>query len=114
MLEYFITSKTKRNLLKLFLTNPERHFYIREISKITGEPLNAVRRELGYLEKAGLIKSRKEGTLKYYSVIKEFPFYTELKKIIYGTVALGDYLKDRFKDSELIENVTVLYTMNLG
>jgi len=103
MLEYFITSKTKRNLLKLFLTNPERHFYTREISKITGEPLNAVRRELGYLEKAGLIKSRKEGTLKYYSVIKEFPFYTELKKIIYGTVALGDYLKDRFKDSELIE-----------
>jgi predicted transcriptional regulator len=114
MLEYFITSKTKRNLLKLFLTNPERRFYTREISKITGEPLNAVRRELAYLEKAGLIKSHKEGTLKYYSVIKEFPFYTELKKIIYGTVALGDYLKDRFKDSELIENVTVLYTMNLG
>lgn len=103
MLEYFITSKTKRNLLKLFLTNPERRFYTREISKITGEPLNAVRRELGYLEKAGLIKSHKEGTLRYYSVIKEFPFYTELKKIIYGTVALGDYLKDRFKNSELIE-----------
>jgi predicted nucleotidyltransferase len=103
MLEYFITSKTKRSLLKLFLTNPERRFYTREIAKITGEPLNAVRRELGYLGKAGLVKSHKEGNLKYFEVVKEFPFYLELKKIIYCTIALGDYLKDRLKDSKSVE-----------
>ncbi len=103
MLEYFITSKTKRSLLRLFLTNPERRFYTREIAKTTGEPLNAVRRELGYLEKVGLIESHKEGNLKYFRVVKEFPFYPELKKIIYCTVALGDYLRDRLKDSESIE-----------
>lgn len=103
MLEYFITSKTKRSLLKLFFTNPERPFYTREIAKITGEPLNAVRRELGHLGKAGLLKSRKEGNLKYFEVVKEFPFYLELKKIIYSTIALGDYLTDRLKDSESIE-----------
>ena len=103
MLEYFITSKTKRNLLKLFLTNPDKSFYTREIAKITGEPLSAVRRELGYLEKAGLLKSHEEGNLKYYEVVKEFPFYPELKKIIYSTIALGDYLRDKFKDSEAIE-----------
>ena len=49
MLEYFITSKAKRSILKLFLTNPERRFYTREVARLTGEPLNAVRRELGYL-----------------------------------------------------------------
>ena len=103
MLEYFITSKTKRSLLKLFLTNPERRFYTREVAKITGEPLNAVRRELGYLEKAGLIKSHKEGNLKYFEVVKKFPLYPELKKIIYSTVALGDYLRNRLKGSESIE-----------
>ena len=103
MLEYFITSRTKRSLLRLFLTNPDRHFYTREIAKITGEPLNAARRELGYLEKAGLLKSHKEGNLKYFEVVKEFPFYLELKKIIYSTIALGDYLRDRLKDSESIE-----------
>ena len=103
MLEYFITSKTKRSLLRLFLTNPEKRFYTREIARITSEPLNAVRRELGYLEKAGLIKSHGEGNLKYFGVIKEFPLYPELKKIIYSTVALGDYLRNRLKDSESIE-----------
>ena len=103
MLEYFIASKTKRNLLKLFLTNPDRRFYTREIAKLTGEPLNAVRRELGYLEKAGLVQSHTEGNLKYYAVVKDFPFYPELKKIIYSTVGLGDFLRERVKDSGSID-----------
>lgn len=107
MLEYIITSKAKRSLLKLLLTNPDREFYIREISRRTGEPINAVRRELGYLEKAGLVKSRHSGNLKYYSVVKEFPFYSELKRIIYVTVGLGDYLADRFKDSNQIEQAFI-------
>jgi len=103
MLEYFITSKAKRNLLKLFLTNPERRFYTREVARLTAEPLNAVRRGLGYLEKAGLLRSHKEGNLKYFEVVKEFPLYPELKGIIYAAIGLGDYLSNRLKDSELIE-----------
>ncbi len=103
MLEYFITSRTKRTLLKLFLTNPERRFYTREVAKLSGEPLNAVRRELGYLEEAGLLRSHREGNLKYFEVVEEFPFYAELKKIVYSTIALGDYLKDRLKDAESVE-----------
>ena len=107
MLEYIITSKAKRNLLKLLLTNPDRDFYIRELSRRTGEPLNAIRRELGYLEKAGLVRSRHAGNLKYYSVIKEFPIYPELKRIIYATVGLGDYLADKLKDSNQIEQAFI-------
>ena len=107
MLEYIITSKAKRSLLKLLLTNPDREFYTREISRRTGEPLNAIRRELGYLEKAGLVKSRHAGNLRYYSVVKEFPLYPELKKIIYATIGLGDYLADKFKDSNQIEQAFI-------
>jgi len=107
VLEYIITSKAKRSLLKLLLTNPDREFYTREISRRTGEPLNAIRRELGYLEKAGLVKSRHAGNLRYYSVVKEFPLYPELKKIIYATIGLGDYLADKFKDSNQIEQAFI-------
>jgi predicted nucleotidyltransferase len=103
MLEYIITSKAKRNILKLFLTNPDVEFYVREISRRTGEPLNAVRRELGYLEKAGLVRSRHAGNLRYYSVVKEFPFYQELKRIIYATIGLGDYLAEKLRESNRIE-----------
>jgi len=90
-------------LLKLFLTNPDGTFYVREIARLTNEPVNAVRRELDYLGKAGLLKSSNRGNQKYYSVIKEFPFYLELKKIIYATIAMGDYLNNKFSDSKDIE-----------
>jgi predicted nucleotidyltransferase len=103
VLKHLITSKAKRSLLKLLLTNPKGEFYTREVARLTGEPLNAVRRELGHLEKAGLVRSRRSGNLKYYSVIREFPFYREMKRIVYGTVGLGDYLADRLKDSKQVE-----------
>ncbi|MBI2934013.1 MAG: nucleotidyltransferase domain-containing protein [Chloroflexi bacterium] len=103
MLEYFITSRTKRSLLKLLLTNPDKRFYVREIARLTGEPVNAVRRELGYLEKAGLVRAYARGNLKYYDVVREFPFFLELKKIIYATVGLGDYLRERFESTGSID-----------
>src|SRR5271157_4916208 len=92
MLEYLITSKVKRSVLRTLFMSPDRAFYIRELARITGEPLTAVSRELDNLEKAGLVKSHRKGNLKYYSLNKGFSFYPELKKIIYATIGLGDYL----------------------
>lgn len=103
MLEHLITSQAKRRLLKLFITNPDSDFYTREIAKLTGESPNGVRRELAHLEKAGLVKSRREGNLKYYSLVQDFPFYPELKRIIYATVGLGDYLGAKLKEPQQIE-----------
>jgi len=81
-LKYFITSKAKRNVLRLFLGDPGKPHYTREVARLTGEPLNAVRRELGYLEKAGLLSSRAQGNLKYYEVVKSFPLLAQWRKII--------------------------------
>jgi DNA-binding transcriptional ArsR family regulator len=84
-LKYFITSKAKRNLLKFFLTDIDASYYTREAARLTGEPLNAVRRELGYLENAGLLRSRMQGNLKYYEIVRSFPFLAEWRRIILET-----------------------------
>jgi len=84
ILRYFITSKAKRNLLKFFFSNESAH-YTREVARLTGEPLNAVRRELGYMEKAGLLHSHMQGNQKYYEIVKNFPLLAEWKKIILET-----------------------------
>jgi DNA-binding transcriptional ArsR family regulator len=81
-LKYFITSKAKRNVLHLFMLDPGKPHYTREVARLTGEPLNAVRRELGHLEKAGLLSSRAQGNLKYYEVVKGFPLLAQWRKII--------------------------------
>jgi DNA-binding transcriptional ArsR family regulator len=93
-LKYFITSKAKRNLLKFFLTDINASYYTREASRLTGEPLNAVRRELGYLEKAGLLRSYMQGNLKYYEVIKSFPLLAEWRKIMLETADVHILPKD--------------------
>jgi len=82
VLRYFITSKAKRSVLKLFLSHADSAFYTREVARLTAEPLNAVRRELGYLEKAGLLHSYMQGNLKYYHIVKSFPVLAEWQKII--------------------------------
>lgn len=84
-LRYFITSKAKRSVLKLFLSHPDGAFYTREVARLTAEPLNAVRRELGYLEKAGLLRTYAQGNLKYYQVVRSFPVLAEWQKIILST-----------------------------
>jgi DNA-binding transcriptional ArsR family regulator len=85
VLRYFITSKAKRTVLKLFLADIDSTFYTREVARLTGEPLNAVRRELGYMEKAGLLRSHVQGNLKYFEVVRDFPFLAEWRKIILRT-----------------------------
>jgi DNA-binding transcriptional ArsR family regulator len=86
-LKYFITSKAKRNVLSLFLRDTGKRYYTREVARLTGEPLNAVRRELGYLQSAGLFTSRVQGNLKYYEVVKSFPLLAQWRKIILESYA---------------------------
>jgi hypothetical protein len=107
MLEHFITSKAKRSVLKLFLTNPEKPFNINEVARLSGEPVNAVAREVRNLERAGFLGSKRVGNQKQFSVLKSFPLYQELKKIIYATVGLGDYLAQNLNEWNAIESAFI-------
>jgi len=56
-------------------------------------PVNAVRRELVQLEKAGFLISEEADRVKYFWVNKKNPIYEELKSIILKTQAIGDSLR---------------------
>ncbi|NVO66743.1 nucleotidyltransferase domain-containing protein [Methanofollis tationis] len=85
MLEQLIPSKTRVKLLTLFLLNPGREMYLREVGRLTGENLNAVRRELANLEGIGLLSSTRRGNAHYYTVNRSFPLYEELTSMILKT-----------------------------
>lgn len=91
MIECIITSRAKRNLLRLLLTNPDKEFYVRDIAARIDEPLNAARRDLKSFEKAGLVKYHYAGQYKYYSIVKEFPIYFELKRLFDVLVTMNDF-----------------------
>lgn len=94
MLKAIISSKTKRKLLTILLTNPKRRFYVRELSRDVKENINSVRCELKKLSSIGLVSSEREANLLYYKINPRCSVYKELKNLIYKTEAFGQYLKE--------------------
>ena len=79
--EKLFGSKTRAKLLKLFFENPEKSFYVREMSRVIEEQINSVRRELLNLESIGIIKNETFDNKLYYSANKKHPFYRPMVDI---------------------------------
>ena len=61
MLEQLFSSKTRVKLLKRFLNQKEdKDYFIRELTRVLGEHLNSIRRELTNLEDLGLVLSQEK------------------------------------------------------
>jgi hypothetical protein len=74
-------SKTRTKLLKLFLTNEKKSFYVREITRIIDEQVNSVRRELSNLLNLGVLKSDTYDNKLYYMINKHYAHFGGLKAI---------------------------------
>lgn len=61
MLEHIFGSKTRCRLLKIFLLNPQKAFFIRELTRMIDTQINSVRRELDNLLRCGVIRVVSEG-----------------------------------------------------
>ena len=81
MIDALFGSKTRVKLLHLFLNNPNRAFYVREITRKIDEQINSVRRELANMMTVGIVKSENSNNKLYYEVNVDYPYYTPLKQI---------------------------------
>jgi DNA-binding transcriptional ArsR family regulator len=80
-LKALFSSQTRVKLLSTFLLHPESEYFIRELTRLLGEQINSIRRELENLRRIGLVKSRHRNRKKYYHVDTEFPLYADLRNI---------------------------------
>ncbi len=98
LLEDLIISRVRVKMLTLFLSNPGMIYHVREIVRKVGEEINAVRRELAHLEKAGLLSKEQRANRLFYRVRREYPLFYELTEIIGKTSGLGwDIVKNKAK-----------------
>jgi len=67
--------------LQLFYSNPNRSFYVREITRKIDEQINSVRRELANLLSIGIIASDTTNNRLYYEVNQAYEFYDPLRTI---------------------------------
>lgn len=98
MLEDIIISRVRVKVLTLFLSNPGTIFHVRDIVRKVDEEINAVRRELGHMEKAGMVTKEQRANRLFYAFRKDYPLYYELMELIGKTSGLGaDLLKNKAK-----------------
>lgn len=98
MLEDFITSKSRIKLLNVYLMYPYDMFHVRELVRRTGDEINAVRRELAFLEKKGILSKEPRANRVYYQLDKNYPFYYDLLRLGAKITGLGAaIIKNRVK-----------------
>ena len=83
-IEALFGSKTRVKLLNLFLTNPDKSFYVREITRLIDEQVNSVRRELKNLEEFKVVKSTTEDRKLFYGINQRFKYYIPLRGMFAG------------------------------
>ncbi|MBU1007111.1 MAG: nucleotidyltransferase domain-containing protein [Candidatus Omnitrophica bacterium] len=81
-------SKARQAIFRLYFTNPDKSFYLRELERELYIPVSMLRKELMKLEQDGLFLSSRKGNLLYYSLDKGYPLYRELKTIVFKTVGV--------------------------
>ena len=80
-LETLFGSKTRAKLLALFFENPDKSYYVREITRVIEEQINSVRRELTNLNALGLVKIENYENKVYYSANMKHPFARPMTEI---------------------------------
>ena len=100
MVEQLFGSKTRVKLLQLFYSNPNRSFYVREITRKIDEQINSVRRELSNLLSIGIITSDNTNNKLYYEVNQKFEFFEPLQQIFGGGVKPTKSKKAAASDGE--------------
>lgn len=81
MIDALFGSKTRVKLLHLFLNNPGKAFYVREITRLIDEQINSVRRELSNMLEVGVITSDSADNKLYYEVNQRYEFYVPFRAI---------------------------------
>lgn len=81
MIDALFGSKTRVKLLHLFLNNPGKAFYVREITRLIDEQINSVRRELSNMLEVGIITSKNTDNKLYYEINQRYEYYVPFRAI---------------------------------
>ncbi|MCP4639843.1 MAG: winged helix-turn-helix transcriptional regulator [bacterium] len=92
-LTMLFASSARAKVLRLFMLDPLRAYYQRQIEGATGLAIRSVQRELERLTELGLLYRHAEGNRTYYQVDVHFPLFSELREMVLKTADPHDRLR---------------------
>jgi uncharacterized protein len=85
----FMISRVRGKLYKIFYSRPQEMYYVRQLTRMTEEEINAVRRELKRMDKTGVIKKEQRGNRLYYFINPQYDFLEDMLSLVAKTTGLG-------------------------
>lgn len=105
MLDKLFGSKIRVKILRLFLANPDKKYYIRELTRLLDSQINSIRREVENLSSLGILKDVEgdKTQKKFFKADTGFGLYPELKSLVLkGEMAIKDgVLSDIIKSGNI-------------
>ena len=114
MVEQLFGSKTRVKLLQLFMSNPNRSFYVREITRKVEEQINSVRRELANLLSIGVITSDTSNNRLYYEVNQNYQYFEALTMMFGDTPSIKKLPKKKEGQEDTVDNTLEAEIRSLG
>lgn len=100
--------------MQLFYSNPNRSFYVREITRKIDEQINSVRRELSNLLSIGIITSDNTNNKLYYEVNQKYEFYEPLQQIFGGGVKMRVKPEEGSEEAEIESELKAIGHIDLA
>lgn len=100
-------SKTRTKLLTRLMMEPDREYYIRELSRETKTHYSMIYKEIENLEQLGVIKTEKKGRITLLRVNKELPYYHDLRSLIMKTTGISHTILNQLETQQNIEYLLI-------
>ncbi|MFH0951311.1 MAG: nucleotidyltransferase domain-containing protein [bacterium] len=92
----------KGAILNLMFLNPDKEYYLAEISKILGQEPSHYQKYITDLIAEGVLNDKRLGNMRLFWLNKDYQLYNELKNIVAKTIGLEAELKIALQDVETI------------
>lgn len=92
-----VHSKARQRLLAYYFTNPKAQHHLRDLAERLGVDPSNLSKELRRLEHEGLFLSKVNGRQKYFRLNRQYPLYTEVRRIVEKTVGAVPLLAQSIK-----------------
>lgn len=90
-------------ILKLFLRDPEKEYYFREIASILKKEPSHYQKYLDTLVNDGILLDKRRGNMRFFRLNKEHQLYEEIKSIVSKTIGLESELKSLIDKLDKVE-----------
>lgn len=99
-------TKNQTLILEIFFNDPEKSYYLRELSRITGKQPGVFQKDINTLVEKNILTSEKVANSRFFKLNKNYPLYSEFKSIFFKTTGAQGQLNSALSG---IKNIKIAF-----